>query len=397
MSRQATGLHRGFNYYHDIFHEGIRARFLPDQIWSVSVLKLLVKYLRLTAFVPMGRTKYADTVTDQAIEWLDDNSDDPFFLFVHYYDPHYLYSPKAPFDTVYTSDYDGPYKGRFFDQAGITRETPNMTAEDIGYYRDMYRGEISFVDREFGRLLEWGDNSGIWDNTLLIITADHGESFEHNYYFAHTDRVYDPLIHVPLIIRNPDALAEGISGNRVDTLVNLSDIYFSVLSFLDLQPSENPDEMHDGVTGSVEGWDHDLLPLMVGGVAGNPSENDETQEGEIINAEPQPVGWRWIASQSFDFAGPGETSLGRFYTFRFPQSKLMFSPDSEPIQPMLQYFNLASDPEELIDLYPEIAEEDDLRVYIAPGLVEWSLLQTITDDTPRSFEALEELESLGYI
>ncbi|HDS31184.1 MAG TPA: hypothetical protein ENN67_09090 [Firmicutes bacterium] len=377
LSRQASALHRGFHYYEDIFDKGVRARFLPDQFLSITVWKLAIKYFRMPELIPSGRVKNADEVTDQAIEWLEENRDDPFFLFVHYYDPHYNYTPPEPFDTKFTEGYDGPFLGRFFDQAGITREIPNMTPEDIEYYRNLYRGEIGFMDQEFGRFYKWCDDRGLWDNTLLIMVADHGESFEHDYYFAHTDRIYEPLIHVPMIIRNPDAISSEVFGNRIDILVNVSDIYFTVLNFLGIESPENPDDMHREVKGAIPGWDHDLVRLAMNG------------DG------PENSGWMWIAAQSFDFAGPGELSLGRFFAYRFPDWKIMYGPKSEPHLPMYRYFDLAIDPLELSDILPELITGNEFLVMLIEDLTEWASRQTV-ETGPMSFEALENLRTLGY-
>jgi arylsulfatase A-like enzyme len=388
LSRQASALQRGFHYYHDVFDKGIRARFLPDQFFSISVAKLVIKYFHLPELIPSGRVKYADEVTDEAIDWLDGNNQDPFFLFVHYYDAHYNYSPKPPYDTMYTGDYDGPFLGRSFDQAGITRVIPGMKPEDIEYYRNLYRGEVGFMDQEFGRFYRWCDERGLWDNTLLILVADHGESFEHGYYFAHTDRIFEPLVHVPLIICDPDVVAEGVYGNRVDTLVNVSDIYFTALDYLDVQPPESPGQIHAEVKGAIEGWDHNLVSLMTS--SGMPGE---------LNPESsvEDVGWAWIPVQSFDFAGPGEESLGRFFAYRFPDWKLMYAPDAEPHMPAYQYFDLVNDPGELHDILPELITGNNILSAVSQDLTEWAAKQAVSESGPTSFEAWQNLRSLGYI
>ncbi len=396
LSREGTDLHRGFHYFHDIFSESYWSRYLPDQIWDFTVSQLGIKYLNLAGYVPHGRTKRADKVTDQALEWLDGNADEPFFLFVHYYDPHYLYAPVPPWDTKYFPEYDGPYKGIHFDFPALKNEVANFSQDDIDHYRALYRGEISFMDQEFGRLLNWGDEKDIWDNTLLIIVADHGESFEHNYYFEHNDRVYEPLILVPLIIRDPDAIAEGISGNRVDTLVNVSDLYFTVLSFLGIDAPEDAATMHEPLVNANLGWDHDLLPLIRDGETRDRlSEVNAAGWGGETEAAAS-VGWEMVACQSFGFTGPGEHLLGRFFTFRFDDWKLIYGPDAEPSQPMFQLFDLASDPEELVNLFPERSQDEAISG-IAAVLKEWGDKQSISATGPLSRAAREQLEALGYL
>jgi len=404
LARRACGLERGFHYYHDDFGEGLRSRFLPDQIWFLTVAKLLRRLANIEAGLPHGMTKTADDVTDQAIDFLEENHNKPFFLFVHYFDAHYLYAPPPPFDNKYAPGYTGKYKDMALSMSQIMEELKTFTSDDHAYYRAMYRGEISFLDQEFKRLYDWGNSDGrnLWDDTLLIVVSDHGEGFEHDYYFMHTDRVYDQLVHVPLFIRDPDKVAVGTGETRVDELVNVSDIYFTVLNWLGLQSPKSPSEMHDGIYGSVDGWNHDLLGFYDGiDETGETEINDGTDFRdwtESLNDYLEPEkGWNFIASQSYTFIAPGELSLGRFFSFRFPEWKLIYGPESEPVIPTYQYFDLENDPDEMIDLYPEISWAELGLPNISELLSEWSGRQGMDDQSDLSPEMRAELKALGYI
>ncbi len=390
LSREASGLEKGFHYYHDIFNESFRGRFLPDQVWYLTVAKILRRAFNIRSGLPHGRTKTADDVTDQAIGWLERRGDQPFFLFVHYFDAHYLYAPPPPYNTMYMPDYDGPYKDLAVSIADLQGLIPSFTEEDFAYYRALYRGEISFVDAQLGRLVEWLDARDLWQDTLVIIVSDHGEGFEHDYYFLHTDRVYDQLIHVPMMILDPDLADEGIEADRIDTLVNVSDIYFTVLNWLNVDTPKDVPAMHEGVMGIVPGWDHDLS-----GIARSRAADYESLM--TAGADEPDYGWSFIASQSYTFTAPEAQSLGRFFTFRFPEWKLIYGPDAEPELPAHQYFDLESDPEEMNDIYPRV----DWSTHPWPGVVEvleaWASRQAAVDLSGLDPQMREELKALGYI
>lgn len=381
LSRQACGLERGFHYYHDVFNESFRARFLPDQIWLLTVSKIFRRLFNIREGIPQGLTKSADIVTDQAVEWLEDNSDDPFFLFVHYYDPHYTYAPPPPFDTMYMPEYNGPYKNHLPDYNSLMQDVDQLTREDIDYFRALYRGEISFVDQEIGRLIDWGEKNGIWDNTLLIFVSDHGESFEHDYLFSHTDRVYEQLIHVPLIIRHPDIVLQGMGGKRVRELVNCSDIFGTVLEMLQISTPVDIDEIHRAATGSGIEYRQNIIEMYGRGTGLRPN-------------------WNYIASQAYLFENPGlpELSMGRFFSLRGPDWHLIYGPEAEPQLPIFQYYDLNSDPLELNNIYPEI----DWSTHDFPNapieLEAWSRIQGREIDLSNlSPEMHAELKALGYL
>lgn len=123
----------------------------------------------------------ADRVTDAALALLDDAGDGPFFLFVHYFDPHAPYTPPPPFAELFQSS--------------------------------PYDGEIAFTDQEVGRLVDGLRARGRLDDTILVLTADHGESLGDHGEESHGYFVYDATIRVPLVVVDPDEAKPG----RVDS------------------------------------------------------------------------------------------------------------------------------------------------------------------------------------
>lgn len=169
--------------------------------------------------------KTADKVTQYAIKWLRANRKKRFFLWLFYLDPHASYRPPSPYNKMYVNDEFAkvnnksiPIADESMRQSYAYKVIPRITAEkgitDVNYYISQYDGEISFTDSQIGRLLTELEGLGLYDNTVIIITSDHGESLgEHDFYFWHTHSVYEEIIRVPLIMRYK-AIGENKIINR---------------------------------------------------------------------------------------------------------------------------------------------------------------------------------------
>lgn len=134
----------------------------------------------------------------QACEWLDENSEQPFFLFLHYYDPHVTYQPPEPFSS------------RFAD--------------------NLYAGEIAYTDHCIGEVIDKLKSLNLYDSTLIIITADHGEMLGEHGESTHAYFVYESAVRVPLIVKSPGV----VGGRRISNAVGLVDILPTVLSQLEI-------------------------------------------------------------------------------------------------------------------------------------------------------------------
>jgi arylsulfatase A-like enzyme/thioredoxin-like negative regulator of GroEL len=140
----------------------------------------------------------AASVNAAAIDWLD-RTTEPFFLFVHYYDPHRPYDPPAP----YSEDAKTPYQG-----------------------------EVEYSDAMLGELLSHLDRKGMLEQTLIVVTSDHGESLAEHDELTHGHSIYDATQRVPLILHGP-----GIPGGSVvHQIARTADIAPTLLARLDLPP-----------------------------------------------------------------------------------------------------------------------------------------------------------------
>jgi choline-sulfatase len=143
----------------------------------------------------------SERVTDAGLAWLDQREGQaPFFLWLHYFDPHFAYTLHDGHDFAPDSEYAGPVRDemRFSQLSELALEPP-----DVAQLQRLYDSEIAYTDRQIGRVLDRLDELGLTDQTLVIFTADHGEEFLEHGRLGHGKTVYEEMIHVPLIVGCP--------------------------------------------------------------------------------------------------------------------------------------------------------------------------------------------------
>ncbi len=162
---------------------------------------------RLEDLVLGRQERIAPKTTLAAIKWLEDNYTKKFFLWVHYNDPHGPYTPPPPYNTMFI---EPSTLGKRTLPIGDADDGKISLYQQLGDHRDpeyyiaQYDGEIRFFDLAFGDLMKKIRELGLFDNSMLIFTSDHGESMgERNVYFSHGQFLYNEQIHVPLILRVP--------------------------------------------------------------------------------------------------------------------------------------------------------------------------------------------------
>ncbi len=186
----------------------------------------------------------ATAVTQKAKEIIRENLNNNFFLFVHYWDTHFPYNnPVSVEETPVTLGRDGKEQLEKIKHKDKMKQISLLGG--VEKTLDMYDGAITFVDQEIGNLIEALRQWGILENTLIIVTADHGESLtEHGIYFAHNG-LYQVTLHVPLIFKYA-----GLPNGKVVTgFVQHTDVAPTILDILGI--GNGPD--HDGKS---------LLPLI---------------------------------------------------------------------------------------------------------------------------------------
>ncbi|RME23303.1 MAG: hypothetical protein D6798_13800 [Deltaproteobacteria bacterium] len=173
---------------------------------------------------PADMRRPAADVTAAAARWLADRQG-PWLAFVHYFDAHFPYTPQPPWDTRYDPDYDGDIDGTDAALRPYRDGGRVPSPRDLAHVLALYDGELSQLDGMLAPLL-----AAVDDDTIVVVTSDHGESFEHGYYFNHRAGLWDPVLRVPLIVAGP-GVAPGVV---VDSPVQLIDVAPTVLELAGL-------------------------------------------------------------------------------------------------------------------------------------------------------------------
>jgi len=174
------GLNQGFDLYYD---EGISGEGEHHGLWYDE--RKAVKSI------------------DRAMRWLESESDKPFFLWLHLFDPHHPYEPPPPFDKTYA--------------------------------QNPYNGEVVYVDRALGIFFAKLKELGVYDDSLIVVTGDHGESLGEHQENFHATFVYDATAHIPFMIRAPG----GGRGARVTDIASTLDIFPTALDAMGIPIPDN--------------------------------------------------------------------------------------------------------------------------------------------------------------
>lgn len=198
----------------------------------------------------LSSSRRADETTALAIARLKQTGGKPFFLMVHYFDPHISYDPPIRYRKMFAPQSGGRFQAPFKLHAEARRGELKPTEKEQAFIRGLYNGEVRFVDDEIGTLLAALKENGVLDNTWVFLTADHGEEqFDHG-SFDHGHRYEDEVTRVPLIIRPPSSVSIK-KGMRVPFTARHVDLAPTILTALHRQV---PDHMQG----------KDLMPLIRG-------------------------------------------------------------------------------------------------------------------------------------
>jgi len=257
-------------------------------------------------------------VADVTLDWLSKNYQKKFFLWMHLYDPHYPYRPPAPYSEEY-------------------RDRP-------------YDGEIAFADAQVGRLIEFLKNKGLYRNTLIVLSGDHGESLGEHGEKTHGFFIYNATLHVPLIIHLPG----DMHARTVQNLVNLADIMPTVLAALNIQ-----------LPAHVQG--QSLLPII------SPKKEDNARS---LYAET------FLPRLHFNWSELRGVETENYHFIDAPKPEL---------------YDLRKDPGETHNLFAEKkAVTEEMRVRLAKLIQQYTAGQELAEKTGLDPALMERLKSLGY-
>jgi arylsulfatase A-like enzyme len=191
-----------------------------------------------------------DRSVPRALDWLREHKDRKFFLFLHGYDVHGQYEPPGGFDYRFVDkDYDNRYRGSPREQEvlreeGLEKGHVTLRDSDVRFWRAIYDEKIQRADAHFQRFLKTLAELHLLDNTLFIVTSDHGTEFFEHRRFDHGFTLYEELLHVPLIIKCP---GQAI-GSAITPRVSSIDLMPTVLDLADLNVPEKARQRLRGVS-----------------------------------------------------------------------------------------------------------------------------------------------------
>jgi arylsulfatase A-like enzyme len=326
------GAAQGFAHYDDDFRGA-----------DSSIGRRLEHWEGHTLDAPYDRR--AGDTTDRAVAWLRGaRAAQPFFLWVHYFDPHHPYDPPEPW------------------RSALLREGSRGRGRDV----DLYDGDVRYTDEQLGRMLRAVDAVSPPERTLLVILADHGEGLWSHGWLEHGVHLYEEAVRIPFVVRWPGRLPEG---RRLPGLVSQVDVLPTLLSLLGLPPAGAP----------LRG--RDLAPALRGEQGLDP---DRTIFMQRRLYETRVV-------KGYEVAGP-------MWAARWRNWKLIESPREER---GLELYDLAADPHERDN---GAAREQGTAADLARRLVAWREGLHPAEDAalpaspaPADDEVRRRLEALGYV
>ncbi|HET7295391.1 MAG TPA: sulfatase [Vicinamibacteria bacterium] len=299
-------------------------------------------------------------ISDDGVRFLASaRPEEPFFLWLHYVNPHAPYAPPPPWDGRFTPEPGGKrLKVVESFRGGIPKQWAIPGKNRLADYVALYDGEVAAVDSEVGRVLDALHRSAVKERTLVVLTSDHGESLgEHGYYFDHGEDLFDPSLRIPLVVVAPGAAR----GRRSDLLASTLDLMPTLLDAA--QVSYPPDLAGASLMAAVRG--------------GAPPARD------MLFAQ-------------------NERHLSAGFGRRF---KVVGTPDGEATRFAL--YDREADPGETRDVGRAEAEalrsgRRELELFLERADREWAKTRPLLGDAPEgeakmSKEACEKLRALGYV
>ena len=289
-----SGLMRGF----DVYFEAMQGHELVehDKAWSVYRSKLVLYKVKNKLTQRFDNSLVVNT----ARSWLREHADRRFVAFVHLYSTHTPYDPELEFRDEYCDPaYDGPVESFYaYHREMIEKGDAEPTAADVEQIRNLYYAGVTQADRDIGIVLDELDKLGVLDDTLVVVTSDHGESLgEHDLLgrglWEH-DHMVQTNLRIPMILSWPRELPRGA---RVEALVESVDLLPTICDLLGL---ELPDDDQPEERGLVDGVS--LMPL-VRGEAGSVKEHSFAIHGLYVSVmdtrwklvvEHKPEGGDWL-------------------------------------------------------------------------------------------------------
>ncbi len=340
-------------------------------------------------------------VADKAIRWIKEAKNSKLFIFMHYYDVHSDYTSMPQYENLFVSDYEGQVDGTTwqlnlasmpdshieschedFDEGRcgfgggedlhVVDSSVNkisLNEADIQHMKELYDAGIRQLDAEIGRFLRFLEEGGRLENSMVVITSDHGEEFSDHGRFYHFLTTYQEVLRVPVIIRG-----SGIADGRVISApVSTVDLAPTILGWAGIRP---PAEMEGSDLGTLLASKNnpEAAKTLKAQLA------DRFQYGEASGG----IQWEKVA--------PGEFPI--FHSVRRGPYKLIHQSGAE----RTRLYDLNSDPGETIDISSqEISIAKTLQAELQERLTKFGEVRQLENQIEIDPEEADRLRALGYI
>lgn len=194
---------------------------------------------RFRNYIRESRPHEAEDVFKEAAKWIKKRKDKRFFAYIQTIDPHVPYTVERKYTRPYFS---GRYAGHLggsisgTEQVDISKGRTSVSRRDLRWLKSLYWGEITYHDKKIGAFVQTLEKEGILDDTLLIVTNDHGEELLEHGALGHGHTLYEELLKAPLLVYYPPLFPKNKS---IDTIVEGVDIAPTILDALGLKPSKD--------------------------------------------------------------------------------------------------------------------------------------------------------------
>ncbi|MEM7310994.1 MAG: sulfatase [Planctomycetota bacterium] len=247
------------------------------------------------------------------LEWMRERKGDQCFGYLHVMAPHAPYAPPAgPRERFTSADYTGPYPDASQEVLWKVREALQaredrardgevVSDDDVRHFHDLYEAEVAAWDERFGALLDTLRAEGLLDDTVIVVTSDHGEEFFEHGLLSHGQTVHEELVHVPLLLHGP-----GVPASRVAAAVPWIELNRTLLELAGLQPGEGGRTLLDMARGA--GLD---APILLGSDSGQRRGVAGMERVVGLRTETQKLVW-WPRDDRFELYDltddPGEAN-----------------------------------------------------------------------------------------
>jgi len=272
-------------------------------------------------------------------------------MYIHSIDPHDPYSSPGEYKTMFDPDYSGEIDGSIQQMRQLEGYGTELAPRDLSHLVSLYDGEIAYNDAHVGALMDKLETMGILDNTIVVIISDHGEEFYEHGGYRHGKKLYNELLHLPLVIRYPELVP---AGERVAGMVQSIDL---APTLVELAGLTIPDEFQG----------RSLVPILSG---------ETTELNEMAYSEEDYEDSRYVMDS----------------VIKWPYKLISY-----PTFGIFELFDLAVDPMEQTNL---ATQHPELVTSMMSEIATWKNSQvTLTSEGIADIDegTTEQLKSLGYI